>query len=66
MNVRSDGNGDYKANAIDYMIIKRVVMKLGTFPHLHEYEETVVGNLHIYTCKGCGHQYEEFDGELIG
>ena len=62
----ADVNGASGVNAVDYMIIKRVVLKTAQFPHLHDYEETVVGNLHIFTCKGCGHQYEEFDGELIG
>ncbi len=62
----ADVNGDGKVNPVDYMIIKRVVMGTAQFPHLHDYDETVVGNLHIFTCKGCGHQYEEFDGQLIG
>ena len=62
----ADVNGNGGVNAVDYMIIKRVVLKTAQFPHLHDYDETVVGNLHIFTCKTCGHQYEEFDGELIG
>ena len=62
----ADVNGDGKANALDYMILKRVVMKLGEFPCRHVYDETVVGNLHVFTCKSCGHKYERFDGELIG
>lgn len=62
----ADVNGDGRVNPVDYMIIKRVVLKTAQFPHLHDYDETVVGNLHIFTCKGCGHQYEEFDGQLIG
>jgi len=62
----ADVNGDGKANALDYMILKRVVMKLGEFPCRHVYDETVVGNLHVFTCRFCKHQYERFDGELIG
>ena len=62
----ADVNGDGRANALDYMILKRVVMKLGEFPCRHVYDETVVGNLHVFTCKSCGHKYERFDGELIG
>ena len=62
----ADVNGDGKANALDYMILKRVVMKLGEFPCRHVYDETVVGNLHVFTCRSCKHQYERFDGELIG
>ena len=62
----ADVNGDGKVNALDYMILKRVVMKLGEFPCRHVYDETVVGNLHVFTCKSCGHKYERFDGELIG
>lgn len=62
----ADVNYDGNVNALDYMIVKRVVMGVAVFPHKHDYEEVVVGNLHIFTCKGCGHQYEEFDGELIG
>ena len=62
----ADVNGDGKANALDYLILKRVVMKLGEFPCRHVYDETVVGNLHVFTCRSCKHQYERFDGELIG
>lgn len=62
----ADVNYDGNVNALDYMIVKRVVMGVAVFPHKHDYDEVVVGNLHIFTCKGCGHQYEEFDGELIG
>ena len=62
----ADVNGDGRANALDYMILKRVVMKLGEFPCRHVYDETVVGNLHVFTCRSCKHQYERFDGELIG
>ncbi len=62
----ADVNDDGRVNALDYMIVKRVVLGTALFPHIHDYDETVVGNLHIFTCKGCGHQYEEFDGELIG
>ena len=62
----ADVNYDGKVNAMDYMIVKRVVLGTAVFPHRHDYEEVVVGNLHVFTCKGCGHQYEEFDGELIG
>lgn len=62
----ADVNYDGNVNALDYMIVKRVVMGVAVFPHQHDYEEVVVGNLHVFTCKGCGHQYEEFDGELIG
>ena len=62
----ADVNYDGNVNALDYMIVKRVVMGVALFPHKHDYEEVVVGNLHVFTCKGCGHQYEEFDGELIG
>ena len=64
--IAADVNGDGKVNPYDYMILKRVVLGKGEFPCLHEYDETVVGNLHIFTCKKCGHQYEKFDGELIG
>ena len=46
--------------------VKRVVLGTAVVPHRHDYDEVVVGNLHVFTCKGCGHQYEEFDGELIG
>ena len=62
----ADVNFDGRVNAMDYVIVKRVVLGTAVFPHRHDYEEVVVGNLHIFTCKGCGHQYEEFDGELIG
>ena len=62
----ADVNYDGNVNALDYMIVKRVVLGVAVFPHKHDYEEVVVGNLHVFTCKGCGHQYEEFDGELIG
>ena len=62
----ADVNYDGNVNALDYMIVKRVVLGIAVFPHRHDYEEVVVGNLHVFTCKGCGHQYEEFDGELIG
>lgn len=62
----ADVNYDGRVNAMDYMIVKRVVLGTAVFPHRHDYEEVVVGNLHVFTCKGCGHQYEEFDGELIG
>ena len=62
----ADVNYDGRVNALDYMIVKRVVLGTAVFPHRHDYEEVVVGNLHVFTCKGCGHQYEEFDGELIG
>lgn len=62
----ADVNYDGNVNALDYMIVKRVVMGVAVFPHKHDYDEVVVGNLHVFTCKGCGHQYEEFDGELIG
>ena len=62
----ADVNYDGNVNALDYMIVKRVVMGVAVFPHQHDYDEVVVGNLHVFTCKGCGHQYEEFDGELIG
>ena len=62
----ADVNYDGNVNALDYMIVKRVVLGIAVFPHRHDYEEVVVGNLHIFTCKGCGHQYEEFDGQLIG
>ena len=64
--IAADVNYDGKVNALDYMIVKRVVLGIAVFPHRHDYEEVVVGNLHIFTCKGCGHQYEQFDGELIG
>lgn len=62
----ADVNYDGKVNVLDYAIVKRVVLGVAVFPHKHDYDEVVVGNLHIFTCKGCGHQYEEFDGELIG
>ena len=62
----ADVNYDGKVNVLDYAIVKRVVLGVAVFPHKHDYEEVVVGNLHVFTCKGCGHQYEEFDGELIG
>lgn len=62
----ADVNYDGKVNVLDYAIVKRVVLGVAVFPHRHDYEEVVVGNLHVFTCKGCGHQYEEFDGELIG
>jgi hypothetical protein len=62
----ADVNYDGNVNALDYMIVKRVVLGIAVFPHRHDYEEVVVGNLHIFTCKSCGHQYEEFDGQLIG
>lgn len=62
----ADVNGDGKVTPLDYMLIKRVVLKVGTFPCLHDYDEQIVGNLHIYTCKKCAYQYERFDGELIG
>ncbi len=62
----ADVNYDGKVNVLDYAIVKRVVLGVAVFPHKHDYDETVVGNLHVFTCKGCGHQYEEFDGELIG
>ena len=62
----ADVNYDGRVNAMDYMIVKRVVLGTAVFPHRHDYEEVLVGNLHVFTCKGCGHQYEEFDGELIG
>ena len=62
----ADVNYDGNVNALDYMIVKRVVMGVAVFPLQLDYEEVVVGNLHVFTCKGCGHQYEEFDGELIG
>ena len=62
----ADVNFDGNVNALDYMIVKRVVLGIAVFPHRHDYEEVVVGNLHIFTCKSCGHQYEEFDGQLIG
>ena len=62
----ADVNFDGRVNAMDYVIVKRVVLGTAVFPHRHDYEEVVVGNLHVFTCKGCGHQYEEFDGELIG
>ena len=62
----ADVNYDGRVNAMDYMIVKRVVLGTAVFPHRHDYDEVVVGNLHVFTCKGCGHQYEEFDGELIG
>ena len=64
--IAADVNYDGNVNALDYMIVKRVVLGIAVFPHRHDYEEVVVGNLHVFTCKGCGHQYEEFDGELIG
>ena len=64
--IAADVNFDGRVNAMDYMIVKRVVLGTAVFPHRHDYEEVVVGNLHVFTCKGCGHQYEEFDGELIG
>ena len=64
--IAADVNFDGKVNAMDYMIVKRVVLGTAVFPHRHDYEEVVVGNLHVFTCKCCGHQYEEFDGELIG
>ena len=64
--IAADVNGDGRVNPYDYMILKRVVMGKGEFPCLHDYDESVVGNLHIFTCKKCGRQYEEFDGELIG
>lgn len=62
----ADVNGDGKVNPYDYMILKRVVLGKGDFPCLHDYDKFTVGNLHIFTCKKCGHQYEKFDGELIG
>ena len=62
----ADVNYDGKVNVLDYAIVKRVVLGVAVFPHKHDYDEVVVGNLHVFTCKGCGHQYEEFDGELIG
>ena len=62
----ADVNYDGKVNVLDYAIVKRVVLGVAVFPHRHDYDEVVVGNLHVFTCKGCGHQYEEFDGELIG
>ena len=62
----ADVNYDGNVNARDYMIVKRVVMGVAVFPHQHDYEEVVVGNLHVFTCKGCGHLYVEFDGELFG
>jgi hypothetical protein len=64
--IAADVNYDGNVNALDYMIVKRVVLGIAVFPHRHDYEEVVVGNLHIFTCKSCGHQYEEFDGQLIG
>ena len=62
----ADVNGDGRVNAADYMILKRVVLGKAKFPCLHDYSEMVIGNLHIFTCKKCNHQYEKFDGELIG
>ena len=62
----ADVNGDGKVNPYDYMILKRVVLGKGEFPCLHDYDKFTVGNLHLFTCKKCGHQYEEFDGQLIG
>ena len=62
----ADVNYDGKVNVLDYAIVKRVVLGVAVFPHKHDYDEVVVGNLHVFTCKGCGHQYEEFDGQLIG
>lgn len=62
----ADINGDGRVNAADYMIVKRVVLGKMLLPCLHDYSEMVIGNLHIFTCKKCNHQYEKFDGELIG
>ena len=62
----ADVNGDSKITAVDYVLIKRVVMGTAEFPCLHDYDEEIVGNLHVFTCKVCGHQYKKFDGQLIG
>ena len=62
----ADVTGDGKVNAMDYVLIKRVVMGTADFPCLHEYTEEVVGNMHVFTCGLCGYQYKTFDGQLIG
>ena len=62
----ADVSGDGRISAVDYVLIKRVVMGTADFPCLHSYTEEIVGNLHVFTCGKCGHQYKKFDGQLIG